>query len=474
MKESNSNAHPKAVNIIRPTQSFSVKRFTQPMPPIPNNKPRVARSAKINVDEGPYGSTTTGKKPQLNIYHPPPKRSQSQRPTTLSTSDSQRQQQRSNPRPVSTMTTTTAKTGSKPSFEVYKPPIKQTLARSRTTSVLPSATSSTPISISNHFQRHHQQKQHQQQQRRPSAQTPSTHTQSSLARSVTHHSLSTSSSYNVDGDHSSASESSDESSDDESSDVLFKKHQSLIGSHTDSLATDAALETNGGKGANSSDEQAGEDEDEDSVVNEARVNRKVADLEISNRSLLAVNEMLEMTVRRQASQVAQLKQQITQDGTVEVKPFVSPIEQSETDTDEEWEKDEFFHRLRQMTEKMIESGEASLQFQCGNLGGRVLSHYGQSKEDDSDNDDDYDSYGYVQVSEEEDEVVEKGESEEEVKAGFEVQNAIVVDQGKPYQNPDGPSSRQQQDEISGKRSIGRSNTPRRRFYYSESITWQPK
>lgn len=36
----------------------------------------------------------------------------------------------------------------------------------------------------------------------------------------------------------------------------------------------------------------------------------MADLEISNQSLLIVNEMLETTVRNQAKQVASFKQQI--------------------------------------------------------------------------------------------------------------------------------------------------------------------
>ncbi|KAI9270581.1 hypothetical protein BDA99DRAFT_324123 [Phascolomyces articulosus] len=53
-----------------------------------------------------------------------------------------------------------------------------------------------------------------------------------------------------------------------------------------------------------------EEEEEDEEVNEARVNRKIADLEISNRSLLAVNSMLEATVRKQASEVAKMKSQI--------------------------------------------------------------------------------------------------------------------------------------------------------------------
>ena len=45
-----------------------------------------------------------------------------------------------------------------------------------------------------------------------------------------------------------------------------------------------------------------------------------------------------------------------------------------------------FHRMRQMTEKMIKSGEASLQYECKRLGGRVISHYKQTEEKDNDSD----------------------------------------------------------------------------------------
>ncbi|KAI8137424.1 hypothetical protein BJV82DRAFT_635324 [Fennellomyces sp. T-0311] len=290
------NVHPKAVNIIRPTRSLSVKQTPQPTQSLtlPGSKPRVARSAKVNLDERPYGG-----KPQLNIYHPPPKPSQSQRPPTLFS-------QRQRPRPVATMTTTTATTASrnnKPSFEIYKPAKKQTLSRSLTTPVLPSA--STPASIPSHHQRQH-----------PSVPP----VQTSMARSVTNHSITTVPLY-VD--------SSDDDSDrsDTYSETYSHKRRSLSGSDTDTLATDTPIESRNEKAVDETEEDEGGDED--SVINEARVNRKIADLEISNLSLLAVNEMLEITVKRQASQVAKLKQQLEQDGVMDIKPVVSPIRQAE-------------------------------------------------------------------------------------------------------------------------------------------------
>ncbi|KAI9255594.1 hypothetical protein BDA99DRAFT_517156 [Phascolomyces articulosus] len=394
VKEANSNAHPKAVNIIRPTHSLSVKRSTQQthLPSttasttIPNNKPRVTNSAKINVEESNYST----RKPQLNIYHPPPKRSQSQRP--IAASNAHRQQSVRKVRPTVT-TGTTATPRSKPSFEVYKPPIKQPFSRSRTTPVI-STTSSTPISISNHF--HRQQSSYQQIQRRSVSQAVSTLTNSPssspLARSITHNSFATSTSpsslyINHDSgsnDSSNSISSNNISSEDdtyECPEMQFSKRESHSSSDADILVTNTALESKKEKSMSShEDDEGGEDEEEDSIINEARVNRKIADLEISNRSLLAVNEMLEMTVRRQASQVAHLKQQIAQDGITVIKSLVPSIEDNESPSDEEWEKDPMFHRIHQMTENMIKSGEASLQYECKRLGGRVLTNFQQPEE----------------------------------------------------------------------------------------------
>lgn len=42
--------------------------------------------------------------------------------------------------------------------------------------------------------------------------------------------------------------------------------------------------------------------------------------------------------------------------------------------DNDWEKDEQFHRLYKLTQRLIEEGEASLKFQYKNLG-RVISQY---------------------------------------------------------------------------------------------------
>ena len=291
MKEANNTSHPKAINIIRPTHSFSVKRSTQIVPSsstiITNSKPKIVRSAKINVEDSHY----TKKKTQLNIYHPPSGRLQSYKPTIPHDArQRQQQQQRKLQSNVITAGTTSIVTeNSKPSFEVYKPPMKHPLPRSRTTPVMPSATLSTPISNSDNFCRqpqqhynHHQQQQQQKQQqqkKKPVSQITSTiTTQSSspLTRSVTHHSLATSATSSPYNDNSSSTSSSSEGDlENEYSGMNFSKHRSLPRSDADIHVADIiAPEAKKEKNTNSDDEDE-EGDGDDSVVNEARVNRKV-------------------------------------------------------------------------------------------------------------------------------------------------------------------------------------------------------
>ncbi|KAI9315317.1 hypothetical protein BX666DRAFT_1879147 [Dichotomocladium elegans] len=117
-----------------------------------------------------------------------------------------------------------------------------------------------------------------------------------------------------------------------------------------------------------------EDDDDGQEVKEARVNRKIADLEISNQSLLAVNEMLEITVRRQATQVAQLRKQLGVKGPLDIKPLHLPLDNQNDDdeSDTNWENDTLFSRMKQLTESMIQQGEASLRSKYKE---RVLSSY---------------------------------------------------------------------------------------------------
>lgn len=87
--------------------------------------------------------------------------------------------------------------------------------------------------------------------------------------------------------------------------------------------------------------------------------------------------MLEANLRKRTSEVAQMKRQLNGQAPVVVPPLPMPSEDQpsdEDDDDEEWEKDETFCRLRQMTESMIEHGQSALDYKVKGLG-RVISQY---------------------------------------------------------------------------------------------------
>ncbi|KAG0181220.1 hypothetical protein DFQ28_001463 [Apophysomyces sp. BC1034] len=166
------------------------------------------------------------------------------------------------------------------------------------------------------------------------------------------------------------------------------------------------------------DEGAGVDEEEEPVLSEARVNRKIADLEISNQSLLAVNAMLEATVRKQASQVTQLKKQVSQGDYIHVEPLLlEEKKESASVSDEEWEKDEVFMRLCKLTDQLIEKAEAAVKYEYKGVA-RVLSSYvpetgpnGNEAEDQS-----TDLMEVDELSKEEEEKVEETKEEVEKKS----------------------------------------------------------
>ncbi|KAM3588431.1 hypothetical protein VKS41_000876 [Umbelopsis sp. WA50703] len=131
---------------------------------------------------------------------------------------------------------------------------------------------------------------------------------------------------------------------------------------------------------NQDDDEEIVDEDDGSPVNEARVNRKIADLEISNQSLLAVNAMLESTVRKQAAQIANLKRASRSTEINELPK--SNLEDTEIDTlITNEEDDEQFQRITTIIDRLIEEAQASVEYKISH-GGRVLSQYDQSEIED--------------------------------------------------------------------------------------------
>ncbi|KAF1803281.1 hypothetical protein FB192DRAFT_1434658, partial [Mucor lusitanicus] len=125
------------------------------------------------------------------------------------------------------------------------------------------------------------------------------------------------------------------------------------------------------------DEEQQEEEQQNTIddsLPEARINRKIADLEISNKSLLTINEMLESTVRHQAKQVASFKKQMMTIPDAEEQQEQQRREEiiQQAENEEDWENDEQFNRLKRMTEMLIEQAQNALVFQAQAAGGRVI------------------------------------------------------------------------------------------------------
>ncbi|KAK7058489.1 hypothetical protein VNI00_002123 [Paramarasmius palmivorus] len=153
-------------------------------------------------------------------------------------------------------------------------------------------------------------------------------------------------------------------------------------------AIDTLVHVNGLNLSVSSDagtETEPEEDEEAEVRAEAKSNRKIADLEISNRSLLAINSMLESTRNRQAKEIRELRRKLRESRLI-LPPRTyrtlthsdSEDLESESDGDEkegEEEKgvgenghgekgkgkeDDTFLRLRMMVDDMIETGKKAL------------------------------------------------------------------------------------------------------------------
>ncbi|KAJ2255172.1 hypothetical protein EV176_007215, partial [Coemansia sp. RSA 451] len=109
---------------------------------------------------------------------------------------------------------------------------------------------------------------------------------------------------------------------------------------------------------------------------EARVSRKIQDLEISNTSLMAVNTQLESRVKTQREQISELKKQlqlnvpymsdITMDGEL-------PGEMSDETMKSVLKEDKVFERLISNLEHLIQDAKAALEYRSTVAAGKVIS-----------------------------------------------------------------------------------------------------
>ncbi|KAF7726593.1 hypothetical protein EC973_008638 [Apophysomyces ossiformis] len=155
---------------------------------------------------------------------------------------------------------------------------------------------------------------------------------------------------------------------------------------------------------NHQDDSHEEDEDDDDQelwLDEARANRKIADLEIEKQSLLSLNSTLEATVRRQTERIAELEKRLqmleappTPVSEVHEEPasFTPPSpDRPEVPVasdilvdvwlDNQLESDQIFQRLRVMVQNLIEQAQTALLEQH-KLSGRVLVDYNLSDAED--------------------------------------------------------------------------------------------
>ncbi|TBU40345.1 hypothetical protein BD309DRAFT_967674 [Dichomitus squalens] len=113
----------------------------------------------------------------------------------------------------------------------------------------------------------------------------------------------------------------------------------------------------------------------------AKSNRKIADLEITNRSLMAINSTLEATKNKQAREIRELRRKLRESRLIlpppayrAVKSSLSPedlAEEEDDDDDEEDEEDEngllegkadeAYRRVRSILDTLLESGRRALE-----------------------------------------------------------------------------------------------------------------
>lgn len=130
-----------------------------------------------------------------------------------------------------------------------------------------------------------------------------------------------------------------------------------------------------GDGVVNGTSRASEDETEGAERAEAKSNRKMADLEITNRSLTAINSTLEATRHRQAKEIRELRRKLRESRLILPPSTYQQLkseEEEEEDEEEVSEDDsdivkgngpgnEGYQRVRLLLENLIETGKRALE-----------------------------------------------------------------------------------------------------------------
>ncbi|KAJ2633358.1 hypothetical protein H4R22_000546 [Coemansia sp. RSA 1290] len=134
----------------------------------------------------------------------------------------------------------------------------------------------------------------------------------------------------------------------------------------------SALSNNSLESARSRSNSALHPTEESMEAAEARVSRKIQDLEISNKSLLAVNAQLESRVKSQREQISELKKQL------QLKtPYLPDISADSEVSDEALrsalKEDKVFERLLLNLEHLIQDAKSALEYRSTIAAGKVIS-----------------------------------------------------------------------------------------------------
>ncbi|CAO3616423.1 unnamed protein product [Mucor fragilis] len=125
--------------------------------------------------------------------------------------------------------------------------------------------------------------------------------------------------------------------------------------------------------------------EESAWLDEARANRKIADLEIEKASLLVLNTTLEAKLRQQTAQIVELQKRLqmnegplTPVSDKHVEDFLFDDDETtvvqQQQEDQEIENDQVFQRIKSMLEGLILQAEVAL-LQKTNKSGKVLQDY---------------------------------------------------------------------------------------------------
>lgn len=121
-------------------------------------------------------------------------------------------------------------------------------------------------------------------------------------------------------------------------------------------------------------------EDHNSWLDEARANRKIADLEIEKASLLVLNTTLEAKLRQQTAQIVELQKRLQMNDeplTPVSDKHMDDFDDTSTlvsvNDEDEIENDHVFQRIKSMLEGLILQAEVAL-LQKSKQSGKVLQH----------------------------------------------------------------------------------------------------